>query len=112
MAFIGANDTAIQARAGSSCPSALDGRFLIWRGASGRAYAFSPLDEDGPLEDALLIAVRRDRDGRPIGARPVSGGPVRSGEIWAHHLAATPAARHSAALDLLAGGRAPEAFGA
>lgn len=96
----------------SSDAPPFDGRFLVWRGASGRSYVFSPVeDDDMPLDAAVLIAVRRDRDGAPCAARPVTDRDAGRGEVWAHHLATTGAARAAAIADLVASGRVPEAFG-
>lgn len=111
MTVIGPNRATPAEHGVSALVAPLDGRFLIWRGASGRAYAFSPAEDDGSLDEAVLIDVRRDRSGRPIDARPVAEIDDRRGEVWAHHLATTPAARRAATVDLLTGGRSPEVFG-
>jgi hypothetical protein len=118
MGFESAQGVAVARRGGAEGLSALDGRFLIWRGASGRAYVFSPVVDDDAgvdgmgLDEAVLIAVERDRAGRPRAARVVADRSGRPGEIWAHHLATTAAARRRAVIDLTASGREPELFGA
>ncbi|MBV5262956.1 hypothetical protein [Pinisolibacter aquiterrae] len=123
MGFESAQGVAVARRGGREAVSPLDGRFLIWRGASGRAYVFSPIAVDDAgfedtgldgigLDDAVLIAVERDRAGRPTAARVVADRSGRPGEIWAHHLATTAAARRRAVIDLTASGREPELFGA
>lgn len=113
MGFVGAQGVAVATRGGTEVVSPLDGQFLIWRGASGRAHVFSPVaDDDVALDDAVLIAVERDRAGRPTAARVVADRSGRPGEIWAHHLATTVAARRRAVIDLTASGREPELFGA
>lgn len=117
MGFVGAQGVAVATRGGTEVVSPLDGQFLIWRGASGRAYVFSPVADDVGfdgmgLDDAVLIAVERDRAGRPAAAGVVADRSGRPGEIWAHHLATTAAARRRAVIDLTASGREPELFGA
>lgn len=96
-----------------AAPAAI-GRFLVWKGASGRAYVFSRVDDRRDLDDAVTVAARLDGVAVRLLAAPAVGadGPTVAGEIWAHFLAEDAAARRRALADLIAGGRLPELFGA
>lgn len=72
----------------------LDGRFLLWRGASGRLYVFSALEVGEDAGEALVVAH--------------DGGAGR--KLWAHYLAGDAAARRRARMDLEASAERPRPF--
>lgn len=83
--------------------------FLLWKGASGRTYVFSPASDPADFADAVVaVEERYGRFGRPFAT--VAGRSTEGRTLWVHLLARDAAARAAAVGDLALGGRAPAFF--
>lgn len=77
-------------------------RFLVWRGASGRAHVFSRYDDVADVAgDALFLIPRIDAAGRIVGAR-VDTRPEPGRPVWVHFVGDGEGALRRVRMDLAA----------
>ncbi len=82
-------------------------RFLVWRGASGRAHVFSRCDDVDDIAGAALFLIPRiDAAGRIVGAR-VGLRPEPGFPAWVHFVGDDEGALRRARMDLAAAPRGP-----
>lgn len=82
-------------------------RFLVWRGASGRAHVFSRCDDVDDIAGAALFLIPRiDAAGRIVGAR-VGLRSEPGFPAWVHFVGDDEGALRRARMDLAAAPRGP-----